>query len=110
MARVDGAGCGGRGLCRCRRDCFSCRQLDDELTAPIDPVALRTDRTSMRRDQAADDGEPQAQPASGPIQRLGALNEGVEHRPEHLAWDADPLVPDAEYDGAGTSAGDHRDL
>ena len=60
------------------------------------PVAVERHRPAVGLDQAAHDGQPQAQAALGAIAALPFLGERVEQARQQLGGDADPAVADVE--------------
>ena len=72
------------------------RKLDDELAPLARPVAVRRHLTAVQLDEAAHDRQAETEAALRAVERLRLLEEEVEHPPQHLGGDADPLVADAQ--------------
>src|SRR4051794_23294087 len=82
--------------------------LDRELAASQWAGAAGGNGPVVRRHEAADDRQAQAQPSGGSIDRLRLLDEWLEHGIEHVGHEADPLVLDADPDDIPfASPGDH---
>ena len=69
-----------------------------ELAPLAHAIARGPDLAAVGLDQAADDREPEPEPALRAIERLPALVEGLEHVGQHLGRDPDPRVAHPERD------------